>query len=401
MADELVLEMRGIRKEFPGIVANDDVDFDVRRGEVHALLGENGAGKSTLMNILYGLYRPDAGEILLHGKPVDFGSARDAIEAGIGMVHQHFMLIPVMTVAENIVLGMEPRGRRPARRARGGGARARALGAVRARRRPGARSSATITVGQQQRVEILKALYRGADILILDEPTAVLTPQEAHELFGIIRSLHGGREVDHLHQPQAERGARDRRPDHRPAARQEDRDGAARGRDRGVARARDGRPRGAAPGREDAGAARRRRCSRSTDLHVRDDRGIEKVRGVSFDVRAGEIVGIAGVDGNGQTELIEAITGLRKIESGTIDGRRPRAPRTRRAREMLDAGVGHIPEDRQRRGLVLEFTIAENIALHDYAKPPDARWGWLFPARLVERARTADHASSTSAAAAR
>ena len=187
-AAEVVLEMRGIRKVFPGIVANDDVSLDIRRGEVHALLGENGAGKSTLMNILYGLYRRDGGEILLHGKPVDFGSARDSIQAGIGMVHQHFMLIPVMTVAENIVLGVEPRNgifldERGAER------RVKELSeqfglAV----DPGALVH-DITVGQEQRVEILKALYRGADVLILDEPTAVLTPQEAQELFGIIRSL--------------------------------------------------------------------------------------------------------------------------------------------------------------------------------------------------------------------
>src|SRR3954447_11053238 len=188
-ADDLVLEMRGIRKEFPGVVANDDVSFDVRRGEVHALLGENGAGKSTLMNILYGLYRPDGGEIRLNGKPISFSSAREAIEAGIGMVHQHFMLIPVMTVAENIVLAEEPTYAGVMLD----------IGAARARVRelsdryglavdPDALIQ-DITVAQQQRVEILKALYRGADILVLDEPTAVLTPQEARELFGIINEL--------------------------------------------------------------------------------------------------------------------------------------------------------------------------------------------------------------------
>src|SRR2546421_6220229 len=186
-ADDLVLEMRGIRKEFPGVVANDDVSFDVRRGEVHALLGENGAGKSTLMNILYGLYRPDGGEIRLNGKPVVFASARDAIHAGIGMVHQHFMLIPVMTVAENIVLGQEPRTG-VLLDERGAESRVAELSkqfglAV----NPDALVS-EITVGQEQRVEILKALYRGADILVLDEPTAVLTPQEARELFAIIES---------------------------------------------------------------------------------------------------------------------------------------------------------------------------------------------------------------------
>src|SRR5579862_8766569 len=188
MTEELVLEMRGVRKEFPGVVANDDVHLDIRKGEVHALLGENGAGKSTLMNILYGLYHPDAGEILLQGKPVTFTSARDAIQAGIGMVHQHFMLIPVMTVAENIVLGTEPRDGIFLDE-RGAEKRVRELSQQFALAVEPTSLVSDITVGQQQRVEILKALYRGADVLILDEPTAVLTPQEAHELFQIIRSL--------------------------------------------------------------------------------------------------------------------------------------------------------------------------------------------------------------------
>src|SRR5437016_3368745 len=181
--------MRGIRKEFPGIVANDDVDIDVRHGEVHALLGENGAGKSTLMNILYGLYRPDAGEIFVEGIPVAFSSAKDAIEAGIGMVHQHFMLIPVMTVAENIVLGMEPVREGILLDERNAEERVRELSRQFGLAVDPEALVGDITVGQQQRVEILKALYRGADILILDEPTAVLTPQEAAELFEIIRSL--------------------------------------------------------------------------------------------------------------------------------------------------------------------------------------------------------------------
>src|SRR5438874_4713399 len=181
--------MRDIRKEFPGVVANDRVSFDVRRGEVHALLGENGAGKSTLMNILYGLYRPDGGEIRLNGKPVSFASARDAIESGIGMVHQHFMLIPVMTVAENIVLGNEPTRERVVLDESGAEQRVRELSEQFGLAVDPTALVSQITVGQQQRVEILKALYRGADILILDEPTAVLTPQEATELFGIVRSL--------------------------------------------------------------------------------------------------------------------------------------------------------------------------------------------------------------------
>jgi len=382
-ADDVVLAMKGIRKEFPGIVANDDVSLDVRRGEVHALLGENGAGKSTLMNILYGLYRHDAGEILVNGKPVEFASARDAIQAGIGMVHQHFMLIPVMTVSENIVLGVEPRD----------GLFLDESGAERSVRELSeqfglvvdpAALVADITVGQEQRVEILKALYRGADILILDEPTAVLTPQEAKELFGIIRSLQAdGKSIIFIsHKLNEVLEIADRITVLRRGRVIETvpREGAT---EASLARAMVGREvllrvekKPAQPGDV---------LLQVEDLHVRDDRGIAKVRGVSFSVRAGEIVGIAGVDGNGQTELIEAITGLRRAESGAIDVA-GRELRHATAREMLDAGVGHIPEDRQRRGLVLEFTIAENIALHDYAVPPDAKWGWLFPARMIQRA---------------
>jgi ABC-type uncharacterized transport system ATPase subunit len=385
VTNELVLEMRGIRKEFPGIVANDDVDLDVRQGEVHALLGENGAGKSTLMNILYGLYKPDGGEIRVRGNPVSFSSAKDAIEAGIGMVHQHFMLIPVMTVAENIVLGTEP-------------VRAGILLDERAAARrvqeleksfnfeidPDARID-SITVGQQQRIEIMKALYRNASILILDEPTAVLTPQEASDLFEILRTLkrEGISIIFISHKLNEVLEIADRITVLRRGKKIETvpREGAT---EESLARAMVGRevllrvdkpP--AQPGD---------RLLDVKDLRVLDDRGIEKVRDLSLSVRAGEIVGIAGVDGNGQSELIDAIAGLRRVESGSIElAGRPLANAD--AREMFDAGLGHIPEDRQRRGLVLEFSIAENVALHDYAKPPDAKWGWLFPNRLVERAR--------------
>jgi general nucleoside transport system ATP-binding protein len=382
-ANEVVLEMRGIRKEFPGIVANDDVALDVRRGEVHALLGENGAGKSTLMNILYGLYRRDAGEILLNGRPIDFDSARDSIEAGIGMVHQHFMLIPVMTVAENIVLGVEPR-EGILLDERGAERRVRELSEQFGLVVDPAALVSDITVGQEQRVEILKALYRGADILILDEPTAVLTPQEAHELFGIIRSLQSdGKSIIFIsHKLNEVLEIADRITVLRRGRVIETvpREGAT---EASLARAMVGR---------DVLLRVEKRPSQPgdvllsvEDLRVVDDRGIPKVRGMSFDVRAGEIVGIAGVDGNGQTELIEALTGLRTIEGGSIRVA-GRELHVASAKLMLDLGVGHIPEDRQRRGLVLEFSIAENIALHDYAKPPDAKWGWLFPKRLVSRA---------------
>jgi simple sugar transport system ATP-binding protein len=353
---------------------------------VHALLGENGAGKSTLMNILYGLYKTDEGEILSRGQKVSFHSAKDAIDRGIGMVHQHFMLIPVMTVAENIVLATEPTTAGVLLDYDEAVKRVREISerfglAV----NPTARVE-NISVGQQQRVEILKALYRGAEILILDEPTAVLTPQEAGELFGIIKSLqaegtsiifisHKLNEVLEI----ADRITvlrRGKKIDTVP------REGAT---EAGLAKMMVGREvllrvekTAAEPGDV---------LLEVSDLHVNDDRGLAAVQDVSFVVRAGEIVGIAGVEGNGQSELIEAITGLRRAEGGQI-AVAGQVMAHASARKMLDAGVGHIPEDRQRRGLVLEFTIAENIALHDYCYPPDSRWGWLFPRRLVERART-------------
>jgi len=376
--------MRGVTKQFPGVLANDHVDFDLRKGEVHALLGENGAGKSTLMNILYGLYSADEGKIRMNGKAVTFSSAKDAIDRGIGMVHQHFMLIPVMTVAENIVLEVEPR--------RAGVLLDYDQAVERVQEistrfglavNPRARVE-NISVGQQQRVEILKALYRDAEILILDEPTAVLTPQEAGELFAIIKSLqadgtsiifisHKLNEVLEI----ADRITvlrRGKRIDTVP------REGAT---EEGLARMMVGREvllrvdkRPSEPGDK---------LLELREVSVNDDRGLPAVREVSFDVHAGEIVGLAGVEGNGQSELIEAITGLRAAHGGEIvvSGRRITHPT---ARKMLNAGVGHIPEDRQRRGLVLEFSIAENIALHDYNRPPASKWGWLFPRRLIQRA---------------
>jgi general nucleoside transport system ATP-binding protein len=380
-----ILELRGMTKRFPGVLANDHVDFDLKRGEVHALLGENGAGKSTLMNVLYGLYHPDEGEIRINGKPVRIHSPREAIDRGIGMVHQHFMLIPVMTVAENIVLASEP--------TRGGVL----LDYDQAVRRvedlskgfkfainPQARVQG-ITVGQQQRVEILKALYRGADILILDEPTAVLTPQEADELFGILKTLqregmsiifisHKLREVLEI----ADRITvlrRGKKVDTVP------REGAS---EVGLARLMVGREvllrvEKAAPTPGDV-------LLLVENLTVVDDRGLEAVREVSFEVKAGEIVGIAGVDGNGQTELIDALTGLRHPSGGrvVVGGRELTGAS---ARTHLDEGLGHIPEDRHRRGLILDFSLAENLALHDYRKEPNSRWGWLRPARMIAWAR--------------
>ena len=379
-----VLEMRGITKRFPGILANDQVDFDLERGEVHALLGENGAGKSTLVSILYGLYHPDEGEIRLNGEPVQLSSPRDAIERGIGMVHQHFMLIPVMTVAENVVLASEPRREGVFLDYAAAEERVRSLSETYKFSLDPRAKIENITVGQQQRVEILKALYRGADILILDEPTAVLTPQEAAELAEILRALvekgmsiifisHKLNEVLEF----ADRITvlrRGRKIDTLPAA------GAT---EESLARLMVGRDvllrvekEASVPGET---------VLEVEDLRVLDDRGLEAVRGVSFTVRAGEIVGIAGVDGNGQTELIDALAGLRKVDSGrvVIGGEDVTDVG---CRDCLDAGLGHIPEDRQRRGLVLEFDLAENLALHDFDRQPYSRLGWLRPGRLFARA---------------
>ena len=380
-----VLELRGITKQFPGVLANDDVDFDLRRGEVHALLGENGAGKSTLMNVLYGLYQPDEGEILVNGKQARIDSPRAAIDHGIGMVHQHFMLIPVMSVKENIVLATEP--------TRGGVILDEQAAATRVRELSERFGLAVdpeaiienITVGQQQRVEILKALYRGADILILDEPTAVLTPQEARELFDVIESLtEQGKSIVFIsHKLNEVLEVADRISVLRRGKMVETVD-RAQATEASLARSMVGRD--VLLRVEKSPAQPGEVLLEVENLRVLDDRGLEAVRGVSFRVHAGEIVGIAGVDANGQTELIDAITGLRRIESGIVRvGGRELAHAS--ARQMLDAGVGHIPEDRHRRGLVLDFTLAENIALHDYAEAPDSRWGWLFPGRIIARAR--------------
>jgi general nucleoside transport system ATP-binding protein len=385
MAEEPpVLELRGITKRFPGIVANDSIDLDVGRGEVHALLGENGAGKSTLMNIVYGLYTPDEGEILVKGEPVVMHSPQDAIDRGIGMVHQHFMLIPVMTVAENIVLANEPR--------HGGIFLDHAAADERVRELaksfnfnidPDARIQ-NITVGQQQRVEILKALYRNAEVLILDEPTAVLTPQEALDLFDILRRLvQDGMSVifisHKLHEVRriANRISvlrRGKKIDTVPAGATEQE----------LARMMVGREvllrvdkKPPTPGEV---------LLEIENLTAVDDRDLPAVQGVSLSVRAGEIVGIAGVDGNGQTELVEAITGLRKPTGGTIK-LAGRDITKASVRDRIDAGMGHIPEDRLRHGMILEFSLAENFGLHEYRKPPISKFGWLRPKTMLEVGR--------------
>jgi len=384
MADAPLLELTGITKRFPGVVANDSVDFELRAGEVHALLGENGAGKSTLMNILYGLYHPDEGEIRMRGEAKRISSPNEAIDLGIGMVHQHFMLIPVMTVTENIVLGVEP-SRGPFMNIDEARDRVQDI----SRRfglavQPDAKIE-SISVGQQQRVEILKALYRGADILILDEPTAVLTPQEADELFAILRSLQAeGKSIIFItHKLHEVLDIADRVTVLRRGKTIETvpREGAT---EDSLATLMVGREVLLRVDKKPSQPSDT--LLRVEDLQVRDERGLEAVRGVGFEVRAGEIVGIAGVDGNGQSELIDAITGLRKVDAGTVvvDGTDVTGEG---AKDSLDAGLGHIPEDRHRRGLILDFSLAENLALHDYDSPPESRYGWLFPRRLVEVAK--------------
>jgi len=382
--DALALELRGITKRFGTLVANDSIDFELRRGEIHALLGENGAGKSTLMNVLYGLHHPDEGEIRLGGEVVRIDSARHAIGLGIGMVHQHFMLVPVMTVAENLVLGTEPT-RGPMLDYKTAAAQTRELSE---RFGLAVDPDATVEdlgVGAQQRVEILRALFRGAKVLVLDEPTAVLTAQESQDLFRVLRTLKGeGTSIVFISHKLnevldiADRVTvlrRGKRIDTVPT------EGAT---ERSLASLMVGREvllqvekTERAPGEP---------LLEVRDLHVKDDRGLPAVRGLSLTVRAGEIVGLAGVDENGQSQLVDAIAGLRKVESGSVivDGKDITGCT---ALDAIAAGVGHIAEDRHARGLVLQFDLAENLSLLEYRSPEMSRGPFLSPRRLAERAR--------------
>jgi len=371
---ETVLEAKGITKKFPGVLANDKVDFDLRKGEIHALLGENGAGKSTLMNILYGLYHPEAGEVFVNGSKMELNSPRDAIHHGIGMVHQHFMLIPVFTVTENIMLGAETDHRNKSNENplvkldRGEVAqKVRDLSHQYGLDVDPNAIVGDLPVGVQQRVEIVKALYRNASILILDEPTAVLTPQEAEDLFRIMHELteQGVSIIFITHKLKEVLKVADRITVMRA------------GRVVGTAKPKDSSEQSLAEmmvGREVILTVMKKPAQPAEEvlkvkgLYVKDVRGLETVRDVSFEVRAGEVLGIAGVQGNGQTELAEALTGLRPIESGRfllagkdLTGQPPRP--------ITEAGLAHIPEDRQRHGLVLSYTVADNMVLCDYYQP--------------------------------
>jgi simple sugar transport system ATP-binding protein len=370
--DDLAIEARGVVKAFPGVLANDHVDFDLRRGEVHALLGENGAGKSTLMNILAGLYRPDEGVIRVDGQRVEFGSPRDAIAAGIGMVHQHFTLVPSQTVTENVLLGLDrPRFLLHERRSEAEVAElARRFGL---RVDPGARIW-QLSVGEQQRVEILKMLYRGARILIMDEPTAVLAPQEADELFATLRSMTAeGRSVVFISHKLGEVLAiADRVTVMRRGKVTASGLSTAGATKADLARLMVGRAVLESLDREDVapGAV----VLSVQGVSARNDRGLPALRDVSLDVREGEIVGIAAVAGNGQSELAEVVTGLRECTGQVLVGGQPVANGT--AAAVIRRGVAHVPEDRTSVGSAPNLSLTDNLIMKRYRDAPVAR-GWL------------------------
>ncbi|WP_226665601.1 ABC transporter ATP-binding protein [Metabacillus litoralis] len=381
---EYVIEMLNIRKEFPGIVANDNITLQVKKGEIHALLGENGAGKSTLMNVLFGLYQPEKGEIKVKGKKVDITNPNIANDLGIGMVHQHFMLVNTFTVTENIILGNEPKK----------GSSINLKDAEKQVKEISERYGlsvdptakiADISVGMQQRVEILKTLYRGAEILIFDEPTAVLTPQEIKELIQIFKTLiNEGKSIILItHKLKEIMEVCDRVTVIR------------KGEGIGTVNVADTNPNELASlmvGREVSFTTEKTLAKPKQDvltienLNVKDNRQVFKVKSLNLSVRAGEIVGIAGVDGNGQTELIEAITGLRKIDSGLIK-LNDKNIENMHPRKITEKGVGHIPQDRHKHGLVLDFPIGENMVLQTYYQQPFSKNSVLNYKNIYEKAK--------------
>jgi simple sugar transport system ATP-binding protein len=370
MEKPIALEVRNITKRFPGVLANDRVNFVLRKGEIHALLGENGAGKSTLMNIIYGLYTQDEGEFYLDGKQVQIDNPHDAIDRGIGMVHQHFMLVPVFSVAENIILGDEVT-RGPSLDLRTARRRIRKLSEEYGLEVDPDALVEDLSVGAQQRVEILKALYRDARILVLDEPTAVLTPQEVEDLIAVMRGLtaRGVSIIFITHKLKEVLAVADsitvmRRGKVVGATTPAETD------EQGLAAMMVGR---------DVILSVDKAPAKAGDvvldvqgLSVLDERKLEAVRDVSFQVRAGEILGIAGVQGNGQTELVEALTGLREVQSGAINLLGESVPFLE-PRFLVEHGLSHIPEDRQKHGLVLPYSIADNMVLNTYYESPFAR----------------------------
>lgn len=388
--NEKVVEMKQITKKFGDFVANDSIDLTVHKGEIHALLGENGAGKTTLMNILYGLYHQTEGDIFLHGKKVDIKNPNVAIEHGVGMVHQHFMLVPIFTVTENIILGSEPvkgAGRIDLAKAR--------QDVVELSERYGLyvepdKKIQDMSVGMQQRVEILKALYRGAEILILDEPTAVLTPQEIQELIEIMHNLtkEGKSIIIITHKLKEIKASADyctiirrgKKIDVVEVAECTEEDLASMmvGREVSFAVDKDEKT----PGEI---------VLELKNLTVEDNRGIDVVQNLNLIVREGEILGLAGIDGNGQSELIEAITGLRPIKSGEVLIKGKNVA-NESVRDIFKSGISNIPEDRQKHGLILDFTIYENMVLENYQVEPFAKKGRLdfdkiksFSHELVEK----------------
>jgi len=379
-----LLEMRGITKRFPGVLANSDVDFDVRAGEVHTLFGENGAGKSTLMRVLYGFYQADSGKIYLDGAPVDIASPAAAIGLGIGMIHQHFMLVPTLTVAENVSLGLKSK-RGPLKDMRRVSARIEELSSLYGLEVKPSALVWQLSVGERQRVEIIKALYRESRLLVLDEPTAVLTPREVDDLFRVLKKMaaEGCGLIFISHKIREVLALSDRitvlRAGKKIATVQ-----ASEVTGEQLAEMMVGRRIGAEG--ESSGATSGEVRLKVRDLVVRGDRGTEAVRGVSLEVRAGEIVGIAGVSGNGQRELGEAISGLRAPQRGSVqvDGVELAGKNASVAR---GAGLGYVPEERMRDGVIGDFSVAENLMLVDSDKQACVRFGFLRRGAVRARAK--------------